>query len=49
MNTLTKPIEKETKSKNPYSLIWYNSKMSQKQIEKNNAKYWEWEAKYSKR
>lgn len=30
---------------NPYNLIWYREGWSKKRIEKNNAKYWEWEIK----
>ena len=37
---------KET-PKNPYNLVWYDSKMSKNQIKKNNTKYWEWEIKYN--
>lgn len=33
--------------KNPYQLIWYKQGWSQKKVEKNNAKYWEWEIKYN--
>lgn len=32
---------------NPFALIWYNSKMTQKQVEKNNMRYWKWEIKYN--
>ncbi len=35
------------KKKNPYTLIWWDSKMTQKQIEQNNTKFWEWEIKYN--
>ncbi len=33
--------------RNPYILKWYDSKMTQKQLEANNANYWEWEMKYN--
>jgi hypothetical protein len=39
-------MTKETK-KNPYQLIWYKQGWSQKKVETNNAKYWEWEIKYN--
>jgi hypothetical protein len=28
---------------NPYQLIWYKQRWSEKRIRKNNSKYWEWE------
>jgi hypothetical protein len=28
---------------NPFKLVWYNSKWSEKKTAINNAKYWEWE------
>jgi len=37
------PLEKQ--SKNPYELIWYQQGWSEKKLQRNNAKYWEWEFK----
>jgi len=34
-------------NKNPYTLKWYDSKMTQTEIAVNNKKYWEWEIKYN--
>lgn len=28
---------------NPYQIIWYRKGWSERKIQKNNAKYWEWE------
>lgn len=32
---------------NPYKLIWFNFRMSQKQVDENNAKYWLWEMEHN--
>lgn len=33
--------------KNPLSLIWWNSSMTEEQIKTNNSRYWAWEFKYN--
>lgn len=32
---------------NPYTLIWFHYKMSEKQIAANNKKFWDWEIKHN--
>ncbi len=40
-----KPI-KIKENKNPYELIYYDCKMTKKQIDINNIKFWNWEYKH---
>ena len=42
MTVKIKPI-KGKEDKNPYNLIYWDSKMSQKQVDENNLKFWNWE------
>ena len=42
MTVKIKPI-KGKEDKNPYKLIYWDSKMSQKQVDENNLKFWNWE------
>ena len=42
MTVQIKPI-KVKEDKNPYNLIYWDSKMSQKQVDENNLKFWNWE------
>lgn len=33
--------------KNPFTLYWFKAEWSQKRIEQNNKRYWDWEIKHN--